>query len=659
MGANKTKKNLNIVRSFPKLKKVTNKNKKYHYKLDSPAKMREKAIDEGIMYEYNNMGKTKKQAATAKKGRFNILRIYRRNKKLDECRKITRDMRYIDKKYKLGKTTDICGKKGTPKMKGGQPSDEDIPTANMVNNVDGETPGEGDVFHDNNTDPHQPSVLIESTGRIGTMFVEKDATTYLDNCHLCGKSLERPYPLQYLRNNLINGNVPDPEMRLNGWRHWRASAVIKLGCRHFFHYGCLDNYFKRNRYTPRNTPIRYVTAVDHNIYVPRTLFSHESDMINCPKCIDDGQDNRCLTTNDELIVDTFIGNETRISSLGVQDSLGNDVNASENYQNERYLGRNIVIDNNNGNGCLPGSNCVISGGKGKKTKKKGKETKKKGKKTKKTKKTKRKQKGGSNTEVQTVSIVEEPSSDTSMLPNANLVTSNSLVLPNNADLILAYGNKVRESPPGCAGTTEPFIARDRVPVEYYTPKCGLCQQPLLEPFPLQLLRENASLSPPDGTMMENGWRHWRSNAIFQVGCSGNHRFHFGCLHYYLTRSSYARHLNTSVGPYNCPVCEEPCISWSDSHLIKSFIGYETPTSVLGDSWPRSYFSIDEVDNTAIENNEEQRIIDATYWFGKPKYLGEGMPTQEEDGGNSCLPGESCVISGGKGKTIKGKKIRKH
>ena len=365
MGANKTKKNLNIVRSLPKLKKVTNKNKKYHYKLDSPAKMREKAIDEGIMYEYKNMGKTKKQAATAKKGRFNILRIYRRNKKLDECRKITRDMRYIDKKYKLGKTTDICGKKGTPKMKGGQPSDEDIPTANMVNNVDGETPGEGDVFHDNNTDPHQPSVLIE----LGTMFVEKDATRYLDNCHLCGKSLERPYPLQYLRNNLINGNVPDPEMRLNGWRHWRASAVIKLGCRHFFHYGCLDNYFKRNRYTPRNTPIRYVTVVDDNIYVPRTLFSHESDLINCPKCIDDEKDNKCVTTNDELTVDTFIGNETLISSLGVHDSLGNDVNASEMYQNERYLGPSIVRRNNNNsdNGCLPGGECIISGGKKKRT----------------------------------------------------------------------------------------------------------------------------------------------------------------------------------------------------------------------------------------------------------------------------------------------------
>ena len=386
MGANKTKKNLNIVRSLPKLKKVTNKNKKYHYKLDSPAKMREKAIDEGIMYEYKNMGKTKKQAATAKKGRFNILRIYRRNKKLDECRKITRDMRYIDKKYKLGKTTDICGKKGTPKMKGGQPSDEDIPTAEMVTsriNVEGE-PYDNTVDLSNFGDmPYrqwrrvvdQPSLLIEPTCSIGTMFVEKDATTYLDNCYLCGKSLEEPYPLRYLKDNLNNPfsrNIPDTEMDENGWQHWRASAVIKLGCRHFFHYGCLDNYFKRNRYTPGNTPIRSVTILDNNISVPRTLFSHESDLINCPKCIDDGQDNRCVTTHDELIVDTFIGNETRISSLRVQDSSGNDVNASENYQNERYLGRNIVLDNNNNNnnndnGCMPGGECVISGGKKKRT----------------------------------------------------------------------------------------------------------------------------------------------------------------------------------------------------------------------------------------------------------------------------------------------------
>ena len=56
------------------------------------------------------MGKTKRQAATAKKGRLNILRIYRRNKDIPGCKKITRDMKYIDKKYKLGKTDNICGK---------------------------------------------------------------------------------------------------------------------------------------------------------------------------------------------------------------------------------------------------------------------------------------------------------------------------------------------------------------------------------------------------------------------------------------------------------------------------------------------------------------------------------------------------------------------
>ena len=53
-------------------------------------------------------GKTKRRAATAKKGRLNILRIYRRNKKKKECKKITKDMKYIDKKYKLGKTREIC-----------------------------------------------------------------------------------------------------------------------------------------------------------------------------------------------------------------------------------------------------------------------------------------------------------------------------------------------------------------------------------------------------------------------------------------------------------------------------------------------------------------------------------------------------------------------
>ena len=52
-----------------------------------------------------------KKAAIAKKGRFNILRIYRRNNKIKECKLITEDMRYMDEKYGLNKTEDICGKK--------------------------------------------------------------------------------------------------------------------------------------------------------------------------------------------------------------------------------------------------------------------------------------------------------------------------------------------------------------------------------------------------------------------------------------------------------------------------------------------------------------------------------------------------------------------
>jgi len=94
---------------LPKLKKVDMVGKKYHYKLSQKPRTRRMALNEGIQYEIKHMGKTKRQAATSKKGRLNILRIYRRNKKIKECEKITQDMRYIDKKYDLGKTKNICG----------------------------------------------------------------------------------------------------------------------------------------------------------------------------------------------------------------------------------------------------------------------------------------------------------------------------------------------------------------------------------------------------------------------------------------------------------------------------------------------------------------------------------------------------------------------
>ena len=93
------------------LRKVSYKNKKHPYKLSDPFSKRKLAIHEGVRMEAKKTNKSMQQAALAKKGRFNILRIYRRFKKVDECKKITHDMRYMDRKYKLGKTNDICGKK--------------------------------------------------------------------------------------------------------------------------------------------------------------------------------------------------------------------------------------------------------------------------------------------------------------------------------------------------------------------------------------------------------------------------------------------------------------------------------------------------------------------------------------------------------------------
>ena len=79
---------------LPKLRKISKKNKKHHYKLKDPQKKRILAINEGVRYEMKYKNRTKKQAATAKKGRFNILRIYRRNKNIKDCNKITSDMLY-------------------------------------------------------------------------------------------------------------------------------------------------------------------------------------------------------------------------------------------------------------------------------------------------------------------------------------------------------------------------------------------------------------------------------------------------------------------------------------------------------------------------------------------------------------------------------------
>lgn len=102
----KTRKNTVLL---PKLRKIDDSNKKYKYKLSNSTTLRKRAINEGIRSEVKKMNKTQRQAAVSKKGRFNILRIYRRNNNKEQCKKITKDMRYIDKKYGLKKTRDICG----------------------------------------------------------------------------------------------------------------------------------------------------------------------------------------------------------------------------------------------------------------------------------------------------------------------------------------------------------------------------------------------------------------------------------------------------------------------------------------------------------------------------------------------------------------------
>lgn len=96
------------INPLPKLRKIDYTHKKTHYKLKDPFSKRKKAILEGIRYEHKHNKKTKKKAALAKKQRFNVLRIYRRNKSKKQCKTLTKDMKFISKTFKLGKTNNIC-----------------------------------------------------------------------------------------------------------------------------------------------------------------------------------------------------------------------------------------------------------------------------------------------------------------------------------------------------------------------------------------------------------------------------------------------------------------------------------------------------------------------------------------------------------------------
>lgn len=92
---------------LPKLRPISYKNKKHRYHIKDSKKKRILAIEEGIRSE-SKKGKSKRDAAIAKKARFNVLRIYRKNNNYQECKRLTDDMKYISKKYKLGKTKNIC-----------------------------------------------------------------------------------------------------------------------------------------------------------------------------------------------------------------------------------------------------------------------------------------------------------------------------------------------------------------------------------------------------------------------------------------------------------------------------------------------------------------------------------------------------------------------
>ena len=106
----KTKNRRNRRNILPKLRKIDYSKKTHRYHIKDPFHKRKLAIHEGVIAESKKSGKTMKKAAIAKKGRFNVLRIYRKNKKVKECKIITSNMRYMDKKYGLGKTRNICGK---------------------------------------------------------------------------------------------------------------------------------------------------------------------------------------------------------------------------------------------------------------------------------------------------------------------------------------------------------------------------------------------------------------------------------------------------------------------------------------------------------------------------------------------------------------------
>ena len=93
---------------------------KHAYRLNDSDNKRRAALNYEIAHKARVDTITKKEAAKKKKARLNVLRIYRKNsiprtQKYKECKILTKDMRYIDRKYLNKNTTrNICGKKSVP-----------------------------------------------------------------------------------------------------------------------------------------------------------------------------------------------------------------------------------------------------------------------------------------------------------------------------------------------------------------------------------------------------------------------------------------------------------------------------------------------------------------------------------------------------------------
>ncbi len=78
------------------------------YRFLDPPKKRHLALDTYI--EERTIGRSTSRVAQKKKARLNQLRIFNRYKNPGYCRRLTNDMRYLDKKYlkNAGRTNNIC-----------------------------------------------------------------------------------------------------------------------------------------------------------------------------------------------------------------------------------------------------------------------------------------------------------------------------------------------------------------------------------------------------------------------------------------------------------------------------------------------------------------------------------------------------------------------